>query len=114
MAVSSGGTSIFLFILATFSYLTQIGIEMTSLSWIPVISLSLAIFLASLGIIPLPYVFVTELMPNKVKEFNFCNLFLMKNLVPGEKRRMHDLHVCSHISLLRRSEGKFNFSPSFF
>lgn len=67
MTISTAGTSFFLFTLATYSYLNEKGFVMEQLSWIPIVSLSLSIFVASLGIIPLPYVIITELMPTKVR-----------------------------------------------
>ena len=104
MIVSSAGTSVFLFTLATFSYLTEIGLKMESFSWVPILSLSLTIFLASIGIVSLPYIFVTELMPQKVSLLSRC-VFLIFNHVSGEKCFMHDLHVLSDFVLLHRSQG---------
>jgi hypothetical protein len=66
LAISSGGTSIFLFSIASFSYLHDAGLDMSHFAYLPVISLSLAVFLASIGIISLPFIIITELMPNKV------------------------------------------------
>lgn len=66
MMISTTGASIFLTILATYSYLAKSGFQMRYLSWIPVTSLSCFIFLASLGIIALPFIIATELFPNKV------------------------------------------------
>lgn len=66
MAISSAGTSIFLCVIATYSYLSQTSVDMSRFAYVPVISLSLVVFLASLGIISLPFIIITELMPNKV------------------------------------------------
>lgn len=66
MVISSIGTSIFLFVIATYSYLNESGWDLKNVSWIPIMSLSLVIFLASLGIISLPFIILTELMPSKV------------------------------------------------
>lgn len=66
MTISSAGTAIFLFVLATYSYLNKSGLDLSQLAWIPIMSLSLVIFLASLGIISLPFIMITELLPNKV------------------------------------------------
>lgn len=69
MITSTTGASIFLTVLATYLYLKLSGVAMTHhLSWLPVISLSLVIFLASFGIISLPFIITTELLPNKVNK----------------------------------------------
>lgn len=39
---------------------------MSRFAFVPVISLSLVVFLASIGIISLPFIIITELLPNKV------------------------------------------------
>lgn len=70
MIVSSAGTSIFLSTLATYSYLSKSGVD-ANLAWIPVTSLSLAVFLASIGIISLPFIILTELLPIRV-----CSILL--------------------------------------
>ncbi|CRL04884.1 CLUMA_CG017935, isoform A, partial [Clunio marinus] len=69
MSISCFGTSIFLFILGSYSYLNASGFDISNLSWIPILSLSLVIFLASLGVISLPFIMITELMPSNVKRF---------------------------------------------
>jgi hypothetical protein len=107
MTISSAGTSIFLFTLAVYSYLNEIGVEkqLLQLSWIPIVSLSLAIFLASLGIIPLPYVIITELMPSKVKfsQIQTLVLKLIEIHKLGQKRGVYNMHVLSNVSLLHCS-----------
>lgn len=67
MAISSAGASLFFFILAAYLYLKESGTNLTNFEWIPVVSLSLAVLLASLGVISLPFVITTELLPSKVK-----------------------------------------------
>lgn len=66
MTISCTGASLFFFVLATYSYLKKTGIDVSEFEWIPIMSLSLVIFIASLGIISLPFVIMTELLPNKV------------------------------------------------
>lgn len=68
MAISSAGTSIFLCVIASYSYLNKAGFDLSEFAWVPVISLSLVVFLASIGIISLPYIIMTELMPSRVRE----------------------------------------------
>lgn len=66
MTVSCMGASLFFFVLATYLYLKESSIDVSGFEWIPIMSLSLVIFIASLGIISLPFVIMTELLPNKV------------------------------------------------
>lgn len=68
MTISCTGASLFFFILATYSYLKHSGAIGNDFEWIPILSLSLVIFIASLGIISLPFLMITELMPNKVRK----------------------------------------------
>lgn len=115
MTISTAGTGIFLSAIATYSYLSSSGLDLSHLAWIPVISLSLVIFLASLGIISLPIIITTELLPNKVRKF-----FIHFNAVndgffslAGQKRCLHGLHELSHSFCFHHSEGIFSpFSHS--
>lgn len=66
MTISCIGASFFMFVLATFSYLKTIETIPASLDFIPIVSVSLVVFIASLGIVSLPFVIITELLPNKV------------------------------------------------
>lgn len=67
MTVSCLGTALFFFILAAYCFLRKkTDVDLTGYEWVPVLSLSLVIFIASLGIISLPFVIMTELLPNKV------------------------------------------------
>lgn len=47
---------------------------MANYNWIPIASFSLAIFMASWAILPLPFLVISEIMPEKLKVFgmSFC------------------------------------------
>lgn len=66
MSVSLAGTAIALSTLSLYLYLTENGVDTQSYTWIPVASLSFAIFIASAGIIPLGQLCTIELLPAKV------------------------------------------------
>lgn len=51
--------------LAIFSYLSQTQ-DLSHLSWIAVASLSFFILLGSFGLVPVPYIVLTEILPQKV------------------------------------------------
>lgn len=48
-------------------------IDLTGLAWIPIVSFSLIVLLASIGLIPISYIYVTEIMPEKVAIIQFPN-----------------------------------------
>lgn len=66
MSISCIGASLFFSVLATYSYYRTSGADVTKFEYVPILSLSLVVFIESLGIIALPFVITTELMPNKV------------------------------------------------
>jgi MFS family permease len=66
LLVSACGTSIGLASMGCFSFLNQQGYDVSSLSWVPILSLSFVVFIASIGILTLPFLVLAELLPNKV------------------------------------------------
>lgn len=59
------GVALGSFALASFSFLSST-MDLSSVSWVAVASVSFSILLGSFGLIPLPHVIVTEVMPQKV------------------------------------------------
>lgn len=55
--------------MGTYSYLSQQGYDLSHFNWVPVISLSFVIFISSTGIIPIPYIIIAEVLPQKVNVF---------------------------------------------
>lgn len=86
LLVSSAiGTSICLLCLGSYSYANSIGIDVKPYSWISIVSFSGMMFLAACGIIPLMFVVISEVMPEKVSKgkklifffrFQLCSEFL--------------------------------------
>jgi hypothetical protein len=112
MTISCFGASLFFFVLATYSLLKQQGdVDLTGFEWIPVTSLSLVIFIASLGIISLPFVITTELLPNKVSHdlirMEMKSKFYITFL--DQKHSLHDLYEWCHRSCFCCSQSKINF-----
>lgn len=60
------GAAIGLFSLATYSYLKQFGFDMSDLLWLPLVCLSLIIFISCVGIIALAPICAIENYPQKV------------------------------------------------
>lgn len=52
--------------LGTYSYLNVLGYAVKPYSWVSVLSFSSMLFLASVGIIPLTFVVLAEIMPERV------------------------------------------------
>jgi MFS family permease len=66
LLVSACGTSIGLASMGCFSFLNKQGYDVSSLSWVAILSLCFVVFNASIGIMSLPFVVLAEVLPNKV------------------------------------------------
>lgn len=66
LILSTIGTSICLACLGAYSYANSIGIDVKPYSWISIASFSGMMFLAAVGLIPLMFVVIAEVMPEKV------------------------------------------------
>lgn len=66
LIVSASGASVGLATMATFSYFHKYGYDVSAFNLVPVISLSFFIFISSVGLIPIPYVIIAEVLPRKV------------------------------------------------
>lgn len=75
LIISGSGCAIGLTVMGTFSYLVECGLDASGLNWIPVVSLSFVIFIASIGLIPIPYVIISEVLPQKVSSSNFLFIY---------------------------------------
>ncbi|KAJ6649315.1 Facilitated trehalose transporter Tret1 [Pseudolycoriella hygida] len=90
LIVSSFGAGISLVALGTYTYLNSIGYYVQPFSWVAIASFSSMLFLASCGIIPLPYVILSEVMPHKIRSigatvcfcFSWTIAFLMLKYFP--------------------------------
>lgn len=65
--ISSGGTAIGLSCLGSYTYLKTLGFAMDGWSWIPIVSFSFCIFIASWGVLTLPFLVIAELTPEKIR-----------------------------------------------
>lgn len=66
---SAIGTSLCLVCLGTYSYCHSIGIDVKPYSWISIASFSGMMFLAAVGLIPLMFVVIAEIMPENVRQW---------------------------------------------
>jgi hypothetical protein len=67
MSISCGGSSLALCLMATYVYLNSTIDIPSGLSWLPIVTLSCAIFLNAIGVASLPFMIITELVPQKVR-----------------------------------------------
>ncbi|XP_037039363.1 facilitated trehalose transporter Tret1-like isoform X2 [Bradysia coprophila] len=67
LGISSLGAAVALFVFGTFSYLVKQGFDLTSVDWIPVASASFYIFVNCVGVKPMPYLYVAEILPGNTR-----------------------------------------------
>lgn len=75
--VSTIGTAFGLTILGWFMMLKSWDYDVESYNWISITSFSLAVFSTTLGIISLPFVIISEIMPEQLKEIGTTMSFTM-------------------------------------
>lgn len=66
LVVSSTLTGIGLVCLGVYMYLQTSGYDLTGLGVIPLISFSVVLFAQSCGVVPLPFVVISEILPQEV------------------------------------------------
>jgi hypothetical protein len=59
--------------MGTHGYLKSIEYDLSAYNWVPVASLSFVIFIASVGLLPLTFVILSEILPQKVLCFPRTN-----------------------------------------
>lgn len=72
--ISTVGTGTSLLALATFTYLQSIEYEMNGFGWFPMVCASSVLYLGSCGMLPMPFVVLSEIMPTKVCILFVCEL----------------------------------------
>lgn len=77
LTFSAIGSSLSLAVLGAYSYANSIGIDVKPYSWISIASFSGMMFLASNGLIPLMFVVISEVMPEKVRSIGCTICFCM-------------------------------------
>ncbi|CAD7088650.1 unnamed protein product [Hermetia illucens] len=74
LTVSAVGTGCGEVCLGLYSYCKMLGFNVEALTWIPIVSFAAIIFVASLGVLTLPYVVLAEIVPPKIRAItvSFC------------------------------------------
>lgn len=71
LTYSATGAFIGLTTLGTFSYLNKSGFHLEQLNWIPLVSFSTFILTSCFGVLPLPFIILAEILPQKVNFLKF-------------------------------------------
>lgn len=66
LLISLSGGFVALVITGTYSYLAKHDIDVSAFNWVPVVSISSVIFVNSIGLLPAPYVMLSEVIPRRV------------------------------------------------
>lgn len=66
LLISMFGGLVALLVTGTFSYLDKQVFHLSDFSILPVISISLYVFICAIGILPVPFVMVSEVLPQRV------------------------------------------------
>ncbi|EAT41204.1 AAEL007139-PA [Aedes aegypti] len=77
LLISTIGTTAGLFSMGIFSFLQHSGHDLSELGSLPILSLSFTILFSSFGILPLPYVILAEVLPQKVRNVGSTISILM-------------------------------------
>lgn len=73
--VSSIGTAIGLALMGTYSYLVFQEFNLDGFDWVPVTTISFSLFMAYIGLVPLVFVVIIELLPVKVRTIHLSHLW---------------------------------------
>uniref|UniRef100_A0A1L8DF24 Putative facilitated trehalose transporter tret1 n=1 Tax=Nyssomyia neivai TaxID=330878 RepID=A0A1L8DF24_9DIPT len=74
LLISSIGAATGLILMGTYSFFKFQGYALAFLDWVPVATLSLVIYISSVGILALPYIVLSEVLPSKIRAVgsSFC------------------------------------------
>lgn len=67
LLISCGGSAVALLVTGVYAYLNTHGYDVAAYSALPVVSLSAFIFIAAVGVVPVPYVLVSEVLPQRIR-----------------------------------------------
>lgn len=72
--MSTIGTAFGLGTLGTYVLLKSWDYDVEAYNWIPIVSFSFVVFVAALAVMSLPFVVISEIMPERLKDFgaSFC------------------------------------------
>lgn len=86
-----------LFITGAYTYYVKQGFDLSNFNILPVVALSLFICVSAVGIIPIPYVLVSEVFPQKVIHYVLIYLYqeFMRDMISGSSNCSDILYLFS-------------------
>lgn len=69
VVTSATGIALGQILLGGYSYMNKLGYDVSSVQWLPLISFGFAIFIGAWGVMSLPFLIISEIMPPKVSHF---------------------------------------------
>lgn len=75
LLVSLSGCIITHAITGSYSYLAKHEYDVHDFNWVPMVSISAFVFIGSIGLMPVPYVMLSEVLPQRVSYFNISQIF---------------------------------------
>lgn len=97
MVVSFAGTGLCHIVLGTYIYMNaETNIDLSAYQWVPVTSFSAMIFIASCGANPIPYVVISEILPENV------SIFMISFSAFGRFPIYTNLHTANIFIIIRR------------
>lgn len=83
--ISAFGISLGLAIMSLYTYSKTLGVDLSSWSWVPLVSFSFVNFIFNWGVNTLPFLYVSEVVPKKTKVFtmtlSLAMLFIFATIV---------------------------------
>lgn len=67
LMISSIGAMLALLVTGTFTYAAARGVDVSALNWVPLVFISFFIFIGSIGMVPVPYVILAEVIPANIR-----------------------------------------------
>lgn len=69
LLISAFGISLGLAVLSAFTFATARNIDLSSFTLVPLATFSFVVFISNLGLMNLPFLYVSEIVPSNIKEF---------------------------------------------
>lgn len=67
LVISSIGAILALLVTGTFTYVAEQGVDVSAFNWVPLVFISFFIFIGSIGLLPVPYVILAEVIPANIR-----------------------------------------------
>ncbi|XP_030384785.1 facilitated trehalose transporter Tret1 [Scaptodrosophila lebanonensis] len=83
MLVSAAGIGISQCAMGTYSYLTLLGYETGAFSWVPIVGFSVMMLVAAVGLLTVPIIVLSEIMPVKIRSMAYMIFMAFLWLLTG-------------------------------